>query len=1002
MSAPAYSAKSAANPLRVPGGDSVDASRPITFSFDGRAYTGLAGDTLASALLANGVRVVARSLKYHRPRGILAAGYEEPNALVQLAEGTHTEPNALATRVEIYDGMTAASVNRWPSVSHDVFAGFGLLSRFMSAGFYYKTFLGSRVLWDRVYEPALRRMAGFGCAPRAADPEDYDRRHIHCDVLVVGGGVAGLAAARASCESGARVVLAEDLPGLAVGHGLPAAQGWIDASIALVREKATVLTRTTVFGAYDGKYAGALQRVADHLPLGERTGVRQRLWLIRAKQVVMATGAIERPLVFPNNDRPGVHLAGAARTYLDRFGVLVGRQAVVFTNNDDAYATAIALKRAGASIAAIVDVRPSLIGGLVAQAREEGIRVLVGHAVVDVMGRHGVHAVKVRPLDGTQTETILCDNLLMSGGWSPAVHLFAQQGGKLAYEPSKAAFVPARRPDEPWCAGALCGETDIPTAIAGGYAAGSNAAAAIGKGPPQGLRIDLPQAPQPGAPIALWRVPVSPKAENKCFIDLQNDSTLADVALALREGFTNPEHVKRYTLTGFGTDQGKTGNINALGNIAERTGLDLARLAPTTFRPPFLPVTFGALAGRDKGALLDPIRITALHDWHVAAGAAFENVGQWKRPWYYPRGGESIDRAVARECLAVRNGVGILDASTLGKIEIAGADAAAFLNRVYTNAWTKLGIGRSRYGLMCREDGMVFDDGTTTRLAEDRFLMTTTTGNAAGVLDWLEEWLQTEWPELRVYCTSVTDHWSTLVVTGPRARDVVERVAPQMALDNDSFPFMSYREGVVAGVPARVFRISFTGELSFEINVPWHDAQYVWEQVVQAGEAFDITPYGTEAMHVLRAEKGYPIIGQDTDGTVTPHDLGMAWAVSTKKDFLGRRSLARSDTLRTDRKQLVGLLTEDPSTVLPEGAQVVRAAAVGQIRLPQVAAVPMEGHVTSSYYSAALGRSIALALVRGGLERTGETVYAVADGRAIAAQVGPTVFYDPDGSKRDG
>lgn len=1002
MNGPAHGTSRAPTSLRVAGGDSVDPSRTISFSFDGRDYNGLAGDTLASALLANGVRVVGRSLKYHRPRGILAAGYEEPNALVQLAGGAHAEPNALATRVEIYPGLTAASVNRWPSVTHDAFAGFGLMSRFMSAGFYYKTFLGSRTLWDRVYEPMLRRMAGFGRAPETADADDYDQRHIHCDVLVVGGGVAGLAAARAACESGARVILAEDLPGLARGHGLPAAQGWIDASIALVNEKATVLTRTTVFGTYDGKYTAALERVADHVPPGERTGARQRLWLIRAKQIVLATGAIERPLVFPNNDRPGVHLAGAARTYLDRFGVLVGQHAVAFTNNDETYATAIALKRAGATIAAIVDVRPNLIGGLVAQAMKEGIRVLPGYGVIDVKGRQGVRAVKVRSLNGGQVETIPCDTLLTSGGWSPAVHLFAQQGGKLAYETAKAAFVPSRRPHDPWCAGALCGETDIPAAIAEGYGAGSNAAAALGKGAPAGLRIDLPQAPQRGAPLALWRVPVSAKAEGKCFIDFQNDSTLADVALAMREGFTHPEHVKRYTLTGFGTDQGKTGNINALGNIAERTGLDLARLAPTTFRPPFLPVTFGALAGRDKGALLDPIRITALHDWHVATGAAFENVGQWKRPWYYPRGTESLDQAVARECLAVRNGVGILDASTLGKIEIVGADAAAFLNRVYTNAWTKLGVGRSRYGLMCREDGMVFDDGTTTRLAEDRYLMTTTTGNAASVLDWLEEWLQTEWPDLRVHCTSVTDHWSTIVVTGPRARDVLERVAPEMPLDNDSFPFMSIREGVVAGVGARVFRISFTGELSFEINIPWHDAHHVWEQMMQAGAAFDITPYGTEAMHVLRAEKGYPIIGQDTDGTVTPYDLGMAWAVSTKKDFLGKRSLARPDTAWSDRKQLVGLQTQDPTIVLPEGAQIVPMDAVGAVRLPQTSPVPMDGHVTSSYYSAALGRSIALALVRGGLERAGETVYAVADGRAIAAQIVSTVFYDPEGSKRDG
>jgi sarcosine oxidase subunit alpha len=513
---------------------------------------------------------------------------------------------------------------------------------------------------------------------------------------------------------------------------------------------------------------------------------------------------------------------------------------------------------------------------------------------------------------------------------------------------------------------------------------------------------DWPEEPERGAPQAFWRVPVAPAAERKCFIDFQNDSTLADVSLALREGFTHPEHVKRYTLTGFGTDQGKTGNINALGNIAERVGVDIADLAPTTFRPPFLPVTFGALAGRDKGALLDPIRVTALHDQHVAAGAAFENVGQWKRPWYYPRGVETLEHAVARECGAVRNDVGILDASTLGKIEVIGPDAAAFLNRIYTNSWSKLVVGKSRYGLMCHEDGMLFDDGTTTRLAENRFLMTTTTGNAAAVLDWLEEWLQTEWPELKVYCTSVTDHWATVALAGPRARDVLAQLAPDLALDNESFPYMSAADARVAGINARVFRISFTGELSYEINVPWHEAEHLWESAMAAGATFGITPYGTETMHVLRAEKGYPIIGQDTDGTVTPLDLGMVWAVSKKKDFLGKRSLYRADTARRDRKQFVGLRTTNPVAVIPEGAQIVDAASVGKVRLPQAEPVPMQGHVTSSYFSPSLGYSIALALVRDGFARTGEMVYAVADGRPIAAEICSTVFYDPDGLRRNG
>ena len=989
------------NPMRVAGGRIIDMDRSIPFTFDGQPYTGRAGDSLASALLANGVRVVGRSLKSHRPRGILSVGYEEPNALVQLGTGAHTEPNALATRIEIYPGLQATSLNRWPSLAFDAFAGFGLFSRFMPAGFYYKTFLGSRTLWDRVYEPVLRRMAGFGRAPKMADPDNYDQRHLHCDVLVIGGGLAGLAAARAACDSGVKVVLIEDQPMLAAQPCDPGTNAWVEGAIKRLRDHATVLTRTTAFGAYDGGHVAAIERVSDHLAPSDRGGVRQRVWLVRAKQTILATGAIERPLVFPNNDRPGVFLAGAAHTYLDRFGVLVGKKIIAFTNNDETYAGAIALKKAGADIVALVDVRSSLIGGLVASAKKVGIPVLSGYAVTDVQGRHGVRGVTVSALGSSGSEQMSCDALIMSGGWSPAVHLFAQRGGKLAFAPSAAGFVPTPKSGDPWCAGALCGESGAAPVIESGHSAGAKAASALGKTALTRAR-DWPEEPQRGTPQAFWRVPVAPAAERKCFIDFQNDSTLADVSLALREGFTHPEHVKRYTMTGFGTDQGKTGNINALGNIAERVGVDIAELAPTTFRPPFLPVTFGALAGRDKGPLLDPIRVTALHDQHVAAGAAFENVGQWKRPWYYPRGVETLDHAVARECRAVRNSVGILDASTLGKIEVIGPDAATFLNKIYTNAWSKLAVGKSRYGLMCHEDGMLFDDGTTTRLAENRFLMTTTTGNAPAVLDWLEEWLQTEWPELKVYCTSVTEHWATVALAGPRARDVLAQLAPDLALDNESFPFMSAVDSRVAGISARVFRISFTGELSYEIYVPWHEAVRLWESAMAAGSTFGLTPYGTETMHVLRAEKGYPIIGQDTDGTVTPLDLGMAWAVSKKKDFLGKRSLSRADTARRDRKQFVGLRTTNPAAVIPEGAQIVNAASVGKIRLPPAEPVPMEGHVTSSYFSPTLGHSIALALVRDGFARTGERVYAVADGKPTAAEICSTVFYDPDGLRRNG
>jgi len=985
---------------RVANGRSVNPGKAMRFTFDGKTHDGLEGDTLASALLANGVRVVGRSLKYHRPRGILSSGFEEPNALVQVGEGGHVEPNALATRVELYDGLTAESVNRWPSLDADLGAALGVVSRFVPAGFYYKTFFATPVLWHRIFEPMLRRLAGFGTAPRVADADDYDRRHLQCDVLVVGGGAAGIAAARAAGAAGAKVVLVEDKSALGDGSDAPDADAWLRDCADAVRRDVRVLTRSAAFGAYDGGFVAAVERVGDHLPPAARRGVRQRLWLIRAKQIVLATGAIERPLVFPGNDRPGAMLAGAALDYLERYGVLAARNPVVFTNNDSAYRTALALHVAGASVAAIVDARPEADSAAIAAARDAGIRILSGSAINGVAGRRSVRGASVVGLGGGATQRLACDGVLMSGGWSPAVHLFAQRGGKVAYDAGRAAFLPVLADGLPHRAGALAGTATVADAIRSGLEAGRRAASALGlSGDIADPELDTPVI---APPAAFWKVPTDLRGARKSFVDFQNDTTAADLSLAMREGFTHPEHVKRYTLTGFGTDQGKTGNINALGIVAAETGVDLAKLAPTTFRPPFLPVTFGALAGRDKGALLDPVRTTALHERHVAAGAAFENVGQWKRPWYYPLPGETMDAAVRRECLAVRRAVGMLDASTLGKIEIVGPDAATFLNRVYTNAWSKLGVGRCRYGLLCREDGMVFDDGTTTRLAENRFLMTTTTGNAAPVLDWLEEWLQNEWPDLKVYCTSVTDHWATIVLTGPKARDVLHGLAPQLALDSETFPFMSMVEAPVAGIDARIFRISFTGELSYEINVPWNQAVAVWDAIRDAGEPFGITPYGTETMHVLRAEKGYPIIGQDTDGTVTPLDLGMGWAVSKKKDFLGKRSLVRQDTGRVDRKQFVGLDSVDGKRVLAEGAQIVSEEHVARIRLPQSEPVPMEGHVTSSYDSAALGRPIALGLVRDGFARMGETVYAVADGRPVPARITSTVFYDAENARRDG
>ena len=948
---------------RLAEGGRIDRSRPLRFTFNGVAHEGYAGDTLASALLANGVTLIARSWKYHRPRGIVGGGVEEPNAIVQLETGARTIPNARATEVELYDGLRARSVNCWPTAEFDLMAVAGLFSRLMPAGFYYKTFMWPQSAW-MAYERFIRKASGLGQAPSLPDPDRYEKRHAWCDLLVAGGGRSGLLAALEAGRAGRRVVVADeqasfggallDEPGREV-EGRPADE-WLAATLAELAALPNVrlVPRGTVFGYHDANFLTIAERLTDHRPMDERSGPRERIWRVRATDVVLATGAIERPLVFGNNDLPGVMLASAARRYLNRHAVRLGARAVVFTNNDSAYGAAEELHRAGVPVAAIVDARsrPRAADA----ARAAGITVLEGAMVTEALGGRRVAGVRVR--DAAGERSIECDLLALSGGWSPAVHLHAQSGGRPVFDEARACFVPGAVTQRQRSVGRCNG--------------------------------DFAPVADPIQP--LWRVPYG---KAKQFVDLQNDVTAADIALATREGYRSIEHVKRYTAMGFGTDQGKLGNINGMGIAAQALGQSIAQTGTTTFRPNYTPVTFGALAGEDLGDAFDPIRTTPIHAWHVKQGALFENVGQWKRPWYFPQPGETMRQAVDRECLAARNSVAIMDASTLGKIDIQGPDAAEFLDRVYTNNWKKLGVGRCRYGLMLDENGMVMDDGVTTRLAENHFLMTTTTGGAARVMTWLERWLQTEWPELRVYLTSVTEHFATAAVVGPKSREVLKAVCPDVDFTAAAFPFMSYREGTVAGIAARIMRISFSGELAYEVNVRGDQALAVWEALMAAGSAHGITPYGTESMHVLRAEKGFIIVGQDTDGSVTPVDLGMEWILSKAKDYLGRRSLARSDTAREDRKQLVGLLCEDPAAVLPEGGQVVADSGVA---LP----VPMLGHVTSSYFSAHLNRSIALALMKGGRKHLGEPVEVpLADGRVLRAKVASPVFVDPEGARQD-
>ena len=1034
----------AMQPNRLRQGGRIDRTRPLTFSFDGEVCEGFAGDSLASALIAGDLSLVGRSFKLRRPRGIVGSGAEEPNAIMQVGTGAAAQPNLLATQVELHEGLVAGTTKGWPGVRFDVGAINDVFGRMLSAGFYYKTFMYPRSLW-KVYERLIRASAGFGRSPAAPDPDTYEHMNAHCDVLVAGGGPAGLMAALAAARSGARVILADEqnefggslLACTESIDGKPAAE-WATGVVAELRGHGdcTLLPRSTVFGYHDHNFLTIAERCTDDAgspgdgaasmrPPGQC--VRERLWRVRARQVVLAQGSFERPLVFCNNDRPGVMLASAVSTYIHRYAVLPGRRAVVFTNNDSAYRAATDLADAGAEVAAIVDSRPGGGGELGARAQALQIPVLAGHVVCDVAGRRRVRGASIARWDGDcwdsvrSTIRIDCDLVAMSGGWSPAVHLHSQAGGRLAWDDSQLCFVPSQARQAHLSAGACNGRRDLGECLSDGLRAGTVAVSRLALEP---AAIETPAAPivAENSIEALWRVPAAKDADRcpKQFIDFQNDTSVADIRLAVREGYRNVEHVKRYTALGFGTDQGKLGNINGLAVLADLLGKTIPEVGTTTFRPAYTPVSFGVGAGESVGPLYDPVRKTALHEWHEAAGAPMEVVGQWHRPWHFPRDGEDLHAAVARECLAVRNSVGAMDASTLGKIDARGPDVVEFLERIYTHNVGRMKVGRCAYGIMLGEDGMLMDDGVMARLGEQRFYLTTTTGGAANVLNWLEKWLQTEWPELKVYLTSLTEHYSTIAVAGPNSRRVLESLGCDIPLDKESFPFMTVRPAVLAGVRATLFRVSFSGELAFEINIDSNLALAMWERVMEAGEAFDIAPYGTETMHVLRAEKGFIIVGQDTDGSVTPVDLGMNWLLSKEKDFLGKRSLRRPDCLRKDRKQLVGLLSSDDRTVLPEGTQLVDEGGAlgkantivptGKLRVGgklngagKPAPVPICGHVTSSYRSACLGHPIALALVAGGRIRKGETIFAALQGRRpLPVQIVSPAFYDPKGCRQHG
>lgn len=992
---------------RIAGQGRLTPARTARFTFDGKTYQALEGDTVASALLANGVHLVGRSFKYHRPRGILSAGPEEPNALIDVSrDAARRQPNVRAPVQEVFDGMKVSSQNRWPSLAFDIGGVNNLMSPFFAAGFYYKTFMWPKAAWEKIYEPFIRRAAGLGVAPTEEDPDHYASRYAYCDVLIAGGGVAGLSAALSAAEAGARVILCDEQA--EVGGALhydtsvtidgQGGYAWAQATAAKLKamENVTVLTRTTAFGYYNHNFVGLVERVTDHLARPDKKLPRERLWQARAKRVIIATGSIERHMVFANNDRPGIMLASAARTYLNHFGVAVGRKVGVYTASDSAYEAAFDLKRAGVTIAAIIDNRDKPGEAVLAEARTLGIEVLVGHSVVDTKGKLRVSSISVARNGGGSARSIPVDALLMSAGWTPSVHLFSQSRGKVAYDAVSGRFLPGTYAQDCLSVGSCNGTDGLQATIEEGLAAGELMARATGN--EGGAKVELR-----GENAFEWTGGMAGSGEGagadttvKAFVDFQNDVCAKDIRLAVREGMHSIEHIKRFTTNGMATDQGKLSNIHGLAIASEVLNREIPKIGLTTFRAPYTPVTFGALISHSRGDLFDPARKTPLHVWEEAQGAVFEDVGNWKRAWYYPRSGETMHDAVNRECRTVRNSAGVFDASTLGKIEVVGPDAAEFLNLMYTNAWDTLKPGRCRYGIMLREDGFVYDDGVVGRLAEDRFHVTTTTGGAPRVMNHMEDYLQTEFPHLKVWLTSTTEQWAVIAVQGPKAREIIEPLVEGIDISNEAFPHMSVREGKICGVPTRLFRMSFTGEAGYEVNVPADYGQSVLEAIWARAEPLGACAYGTETMHVLRAEKGYIIVGQDTDGTVTPHDASLSWAVSKKKtDFVGIRGLKRPDLVKEGRKQLVGLLTKDPNVVLEEGAQVVADP-------NEPKPMTMLGHVTSSYWSENCGRSIAMALVAGGQARLGQTLYVPMPDRTIAVEVSDMVFIDKEGGRLNG
>ncbi len=991
--------------FRLNTGGLINRDKPIEFKFNGKKYIGYEGDTLASALLANGIHLIGRSFKYHRPRGFFGAGVDEPNAKMQVEINGCSEPNINATEIELVNGLSASSQNCWPSVNFDIGAINNFLNRFFPAGFYYKTFMWPKSFWYRVYEPFIRKAAGLGIASLEKDKERYEHKYEYCDLLVTGSGPAGLASAYAAAKNGAKVILAEDKPrygGTLLTDDVTidnlSGKDWSEKIISELKEMPNVIVknRSQVFGYYDHNMMVMFERTGDHLEKKPKYTPRQRLWYIRAKEVLLSTGSIERPIVFGNNDTPGVFLSAAAKEYMKVYGVLIGKKPIIFTNNDSGYETAIEFKKNGVN-PIVLDTREDQKSELINEAKDLDIKIKFSYAVIVAHGYKKVKSATIGKLDKDKidfenTEQIDCDSICVSGFWTPTVHLASQSGNKLKFNDSIDAFVPDKSKQNEHSLGAANGTFTLQDTLKNSFNTGSEVSKSITK---KDEKIQIPNTNERkySTHDKFWCSPL-PKGKNyKRFVDFQNDVAVSDIEVALREGYRSIEHVKRYTTLGMATDQGRTSNLNGLQLVANVEKKIVPQVGHTTFRPPFTPVTIGTIVGREIGKEYMPTRKTPMHHWHEKNNAVWVDAGAWKRPRYYKRGNENLFEASKREAKNVRDHVGVCDVTTLGKIDIKGPDAAEFLNRVYTNAWLKLPVGKARYGVMLREDGIVMDDGTTTRISENHYHMTTTTAQAANVLSHLEYYLQIVWPELNVNVVSTTEQWAGAAIAGPKSRDLLAKLFPKIDVSNEALPFMGYVEGDLFGVKARIFRISFSGELAYEINVESDFGLFMWEKIIEIGKEFNVQPYGTEALSTLRIEMGH-VAGPELDGRTIPYDVSLEGLVSKKKDFIGKRSLAKEAFNKVDRQKIVGLVPLDRKSSIPEGSHLVENK---NAKLPN----PKLGHVSSSCWSVENNNPFSLAILKDGKNMIGKKLFAVSPlkNTSIEVEVMSSHYVDHEGKR---